>query len=316
MSTALEIFSAHGLRCNDSKTQGPVQRITFLGLGLDSVQQVLFVPEDKVDDLQAGIGRMLARTHTTKWGLQSLVGKMSFVAKALPGARPFFRSLIDATKGLPHPYARQKLSDAMREDLVLWLRFIKNWNGRARWRRADPIAITHDASRDGFGFYLARLPDGFNPSRLPQRLRLGSAFAGSFSQEHMQHNDRSIQYGELLAIAVSVAMYAPYLRNQSLLVLSDNETDVHVINRQRTASPPLLTLLRAVYRVCAEYNIDIRARHLPGENNYVADLLSRPNLHMFRSHTPPHAQHGMFHITYIHSSSLAMTDCPSFVWNV
>ena len=276
----------------------------------------MFVPEDKVLDLQAGIGRMLAHTHTTKWSLQSLVGKMSFVAKALPGARPFFRSLIDATKGLPHPYSKQTLGDAMRMDLALWLRFIKNWNGRARWRHADPVVITHDASKSGFGFYLSSLPSGFDPGRLPQRLRPGSAFAGSFSREHMLHNDHSIQYGEMLAIAVSVAMYAPYLQNRSVLVVSDNGTDVHIINRQRTASPPLLTLLRAIYRVCAEYNIDILARHLPGEDNPVADLLSRPNLHMFRSHTPPHARHDTLHITYIHSSSLAMTDCPSFVWNV
>ncbi len=315
MDTAKLILSQHGLAINETKTEGPAQRITFLGLGLDSVQQVMFVPDDKVSDIQTAIGRTLASSSTTKWALQSLVGKLSFVAKALPGARPFFRSLIDATKGLPLPYAKLKVSTSIKEDLRIWQRFLRDWNFRAKWRSSAPVVMHHDASKSGFGFFLAGLPADMDPSNLPLKLQPGSAFAGYFSPAHAAHNDRCIQYGELLAIACSVAAYGPYLRDRFLLVMTDNITDVHIINRQRTTAPDLQVLLRAIYRVCAEYNIDIRARHVPGDENAVADHLSRPALHLHRAHVPDTISPSPLHITHLNSSSLRMDGCPRWTWS-
>jgi len=312
MDAARAVLADHGLRANETKTEGPLQRLTFLGLGIDSVQQVTFVPDDKVNDIRSCIGRMLVSTTATKWALQSLVGKLSFVAKALPGARPFFRSLIDSTRGLPHPYAKRAISNQIKDDLRIWQRFLLDWNGRARWRRADPVVIHHDASGGGFGFFLSATPPDFDPSSLPLRLQPGAAFSGSYTAEHAARNDHSIQYGELLAIAASVAMYGPYLRDRALLLITDNIADVHIINRQRTKSPDLQILLRAIYRVCAEYNIDVRAQHISGVDNVVADLLSRPALHQYRAYVPLTVSQSTLHIHYVHSSSLTLANVPSF----
>ena len=64
-----------------------------------------------------------------------------------------------------------------------------------------------------------------------------------------------------------------------MLVRTDNLADVHIINRQSTKSAELLPLLRSIYATCAHFNIAIRAEHLPGELNTIADHLSRPELH-------------------------------------
>ncbi len=109
-------------------------------------------------------------------------------------------------------------------------------------------------------------------------------------------------------------MYGPYLRNCSLLAMTDNISDVHIINRQRTSSSDLQVLLRSIYRACAEYNINLRAEHVPGVENDVADLLSRPARHLHDTHVPLTVSHTPIQIEYVHSSSLKTDGCPCWTW--
>jgi hypothetical protein len=110
--------------------------------------------------------------------------------------------------------------------------------------------LEHDASGHGFGFLLTAVPQGFNSDSLPSYLRPGNAFAGQFSTQHEEQTRRSIQWGELLAIAVSVAIYAPFLKDSSVLLKTDNIADVFIIRRQSTSNAELLTLLRCIFATC------------------------------------------------------------------
>jgi hypothetical protein len=306
MNIARRVLLEHGLEINETKTEGPTQKLTFLGLGLDSVTQTVFVPKDKLSDLFSIIGTVRGKDTVTRYQMQSLVGKFSFVATALPGARPFFRHLIDASSGLASRHSRVTMTAATRDDLDSWSHWLTNWNGQRSWVRGESIVITHDASggaQGGFGFFLKSLPADFSPSHLPDALREGNGFAGVFSDEDSLLNERSIQYGELFAMATSVAMFAPYLKGRAVLLETDNETDVHIINRQSTACPDLLRLLRYIYATCAHYNIDIWAKHVAGANNVLADYLSRPTKHMGRTRVPVELAHNM-HTHFIHSSGL------------
>jgi hypothetical protein len=83
----------------------------------------------------------------------------------------------------------------------------------------------------------------------------------------------------MLAVYAAAHTYAPQLRNQSVLFLVDNSTDVAIINRQATRSARLSALLRSLYDLALRYNFSIRARHRRGVDNGLADFLSRPQLH-------------------------------------
>ena len=303
MHTAISILVAHGLEINPDKTEGPSQSIQFLGLGLDSREQVVFVPEDKVQELLALSADMSARQFTHKRHLQSLVGKFSFVAAALPGARPFFRKLIDATKGSSSPYAKIRVSSEIREDLSIWARFLKYWNRRARWTSEEPFVLVHDASKEGFGFYLRDAPAGFDLAQLPRELRPGQGFAGYFSAPDLPLVQHSIQWGELFAIACSLAVYGPHLKDSHVRVLTDNITDMFIIRKQSTACPRLLALLRFIYITCAHYNIHLTTDHIAGELNTTADHFSRPAFHEHKARYTHPMTHESFDIHFIHSSS-------------
>jgi hypothetical protein len=112
VDTARRILTQHDPAIN---TEGPTQRITFLWLGLDSVQQVMFVPDDKVNDISGdGPHARWQLHHQVDIAVPGRYLKLSFVAKVLPGAHPFFRS---ATMGMPHPYTKQAISAHVKEGL-------------------------------------------------------------------------------------------------------------------------------------------------------------------------------------------------------
>jgi hypothetical protein len=309
MNTARGILEGHGLRINEAKTEGPTQRITFLGLGLDSTTQTSFVPQDKVASLLQLAGDMRSRDSTQLRHVRTLIGKFSFAAAVLPGARPFFAQLIDSTKHYSNKFISMPVTAAMKDDLDMWSHFLTHWNGQARWSTGGRFIIEHDASKSGFGFALVDTPDGFDQAALPAPLRTGHGYMGAFALTDMPAVRHSIQWAELFAIATSLALYGPHFRNASVLVRTDNITDVFIIKRQYTSKKPLLRLLRSICLTCAHYNTTLEAEHIAGVDNELADYLSRPNEHRYRARVHLH-DHTHMHTHYINSSQLSRVTSP------
>jgi hypothetical protein len=182
------------------------------------------------------------------------------------------RRLIDA---IPRrPFYKVRVSASIKADLRLWLAFIDTWNGRAKWRDArDPFAMATDASFDGFGARVERRP--------PQCAAQLPALFGVWSTAHgqMVTRDRSTTWTELFTVVFAVAFFAPIFRDGVVDLLVDSLNTVQIINRQTTRLPHLLVLLRALACIATDYNICLRARHRPAEENDVADFLSRPQRH-------------------------------------
>ena len=67
-------------------------------------------------------------------------------------------------------------------------------------------------------------------------------------------------------------------QNQTVLVATDNSTVVAYINKQGgTHSADMCALLWKIMTRCHHYKITLKARHIPGCLNVMADLLSRSN---------------------------------------
>ena len=57
--------------------------------------------------------------------------------------------------------------------------------------------------------------------------------------------------------------------------MCDNEAVVHIINKQTSKDPKVMSVLRFFIIQCMKYNILFRAKHVPGQKNVLADALSR-----------------------------------------
>ena len=82
---------------------------------------------------------------------------------------------------------------------------------------------------------------------------------------------------ELKAVSLALRSFNDQCQNQTVLVATDNSTVVAYINKGGTHSAEMCTLLWKIMTWCHHYHITLKARHIPGCLNVMADLLSRSN---------------------------------------
>ena len=83
---------------------------------------------------------------------------------------------------------------------------------------------------------------------------------------------------ELKAVSLALRDFKDQCQNQTVLVATDNSTVVAYINKQGgTHSAEMCSLLWKIMTWCHHYRITLKARHIPGCLNVMADLLSRSN---------------------------------------
>lgn len=264
------VLDDFGFAVAHNKTVWSVQVIEFLGVQFDSINESLSCPAHRINDLVQLLTRasLHGEQHSVRFIL-SLVGKLSFAAHVLPGARPFFRSLIDSTRGLSKR-SSLTLDNNVRSDINHWLKHLSTWNGRQRWRTTTPIVVATDASLSGWGGLVIS-----SPVSLPPRLAVGSGTAGIWCRHHPISSSSDIGWAELFVVLFMIASIGPHAPNSTIKFLVDNQADAAIINRQSTRSPSLLSLLRSIYSVATQHNLSIIAQHIPGTTNTYADALSR-----------------------------------------
>ena len=79
-------------------------------------------------------------------------------------------------------------------------------------------------------------------------------------------------------VSLALQRFKDQCKNQTMLVATDNSTVVAYINKQGgTHSAEMCALLWKIMTWCHHYQITLKARHIPGFLNVMADLLSRSN---------------------------------------
>jgi hypothetical protein len=141
------------------KLEGPTTTLVFLGILVDSVQQQLRLPDDKLRELQHAIISWLGRRSASKRRLLSIIGKLAFAARVVPAGRLFLRRLIDLSTKAKKLHHHVKLNSEARADFQWWHTFLPDWNGVAMfldpaWTTADQMELYTDASGTlGYGAY-------------------------------------------------------------------------------------------------------------------------------------------------------------------
>jgi hypothetical protein len=362
--TAQRVISEYGLVVNPDKTEGPAQRITFLGILLDSIERTLSCTPERLAELRSLLSQSVAGAEVKITFLDTLIGKLQFVSQVLPGARPFTHRIMALRKERCARLERRPVSQSdrrrvhfarrgyavridrhFRADVRFWQSHLHRWNGTQRWRsaRSAPFVFASDASLSGFGFYIESIPPSavvpshcptplqvapshwptplqvvpshcptplqVAPSHWPTPLQVGSGFSGIYSSTDASLHAQSSQmtWCEMFAVYAALCTYRSVLCNCCVLFLMDNETDVHILNRQATRSQRLAGLLREIYTIAVDRNISIYAKHRAGVDNVLADFLSRPDIHHHTdivgtwAHLYPDRAHQLSHVSVVYS---------------
>ena len=247
-----------GVETAPDKIVPPTTRIEFLGITLDSQTMTMEVPEDKLKEIKAELQTWLYRTEATRRDVESLIGKLQFLAKCVKAGRIFIARLINWMKQLPRQ-GRHTIPRGARKDIAWWGRFAHTYNGISMiWMHNNPQLdrlIATDASKTGFG--------GITGTEY---------FRGKFPK---QWKDRNIAELEIRAVIIALKIWAKKVAGQYFWIHVDNEAVAIILNSGASRDETLQDALREVAMIAAENQFIIKAKHISGVSNRIPDWLSR-----------------------------------------
>ena len=258
---ALHFLEYLGWKINVKKSHlEPTQTLTFIGGLFQTDQDRLTIPPDRWTKIQSAVERGLTQAlNLRNW--QSILGLFTSAQDLTLRGRLMLRPLQLFL--IPHIQA---------EDLRHRFRLPRHLRSYLQWWSVEEnvcqgIDLTPfnpdrqlfvDASLQGWGAHL----DSETLSGL-----------WSPSQRQMHINNLEMQ-----AVILAIQHWAPIISYSNLLIASDNSTVVWTIRNQgSTTCHTLLDQAFHLFQILDEFNIRIRARHIPGCQNVLADALSRPD---------------------------------------
>ena len=115
----IQLLRKPGFAIHWGKVVDPTQKITFLGIELDSKEMCLRLPQDRLGIFREELQSFLSRKRATKRQLQSLTGRLSLAASVVKGGRVFLRRIFNKISLLRHGGHRTILSFDVRQD-IMW----------------------------------------------------------------------------------------------------------------------------------------------------------------------------------------------------
>ena len=202
-------------------------------------------------------------TTQVKTCLMSLIGLLASTEKMVPEGRlhtsPFQFHLKEHWR---YPQSLDNLlpwTEAIAAHLDWWQNPSNVMTGADLHPKDHSIQLFTDASNEGWGAHLDQ-----------------NSTKGLWSDREKRLH---INVLELKAVSLALRDFKDKCQNQTVLVATDNSTVVAYINKQGgTHSAEMCALLWKIMTWCHHYHIILKARHIPGCLNVMADLLSRSNL--------------------------------------
>ena len=267
LTKAIEVCHRLGLPTAPHKTVNPTTVLTFLGIEIDSVSQVLRLPAGKLERLQRELARWGTKRQASKRELQVMIGLLNHAATVVRPGRSFMRFLIEASKRPRRQFHKTRVDAGCRSDLSWWSLFAQDWNGMAFFHGlpAGDTVVSDASGSWGCGAYCSSTHEWFQLQWPPSWTEINIAIK------------------ELVPVVVSASVWGSNWRGSRVLFRSDNQAVVDCLSSMSAREPHLAHLLRCLFFFEAQYKFKHQARHISGEQNVAADALSRNKLTQFFS---------------------------------
>ena len=255
-----------GFSVQASKVVGPSSVLEYIGIVIDTNACQLRISEERLEEIMKDLQKWLTRQSCTKRQLLSIIGKLVFVSKVVKSGRTFVRRMIQLSKKARFLHSHVKLSREFKLDVEWWLKYLRVWNGISwfkdqAWSSNEHLHLWTDASDLGYGAI-------FENEWIMQ----------PFCKEYKY---KSITWRELYAIVKATATWGKQLSKRRIRFHCDNEAVVFILQTGTSKCPQIMNLVRSLFYICEQFNIECSAEHIPGLKNEIADALSRLELSKF-----------------------------------
>lgn len=272
LCTFQDICKIINIPLSPEKMVDPTQVISFLGFEIDTIREEVRLPLDKLEKCRDWITWLLGRQKCTLRELQSLLGLLSFACAVVPG-RAFLQNLYQLTTGVAKPHHFISISSETKKDLTMWLHFLQSFNGVTLYREQlflsnEVLHIFTDACTSlGCG---ALLNNHWFSIPWPNQVFLV----------------QNITLLELLPIVLAVDIWSSILSNKTVVIHTDNSAIQHCIENQSSKEKSVMALIRQLVLLTLQFTINLKAVHISGSSNVLADLLSRLQIQLFKEKFP------------------------------
>ena len=259
----VDLTQSLGWIINQEKSElKPTQVFSFVGYEYHLDSALVKPTQERWLKLQDLILRLKSKHVLTARCLMSLIGLLASTEKMVPEGRlhmrPFQFHLKEHWK---FPQSLDSLlpwTEVISAHLDWWQNPTNVMRGADLHPKDHSIQLFTDASNVGWGAHLDQ-----------------SSTKGLWSP---QEKGLHINVLELKAVSLALRHFKDQCQDQTVLVATDNSTVVAYINKQGgTHSAEMCALLWKLMTWCHHYHITLKARHIPGCLNVMADLLSRSN---------------------------------------
>ena len=238
----------------------PKQVFNFVGYRFDLITGRVLPTQDRWETLQEKLRFMKDHHQCTVRQFMSLIGLLTATEKQVCAGRLHMRPIQWHLKKHWHvPEVLEKVipvPQSLHPHLDWWLDEANVLKGQPLHPLQHAVQIFTDASNEGWGAHLGDFTARGVWSPLEGRLH--------------------INFLEMKAVLLALRQLEHLCKDQIVLVATDNTTVVSYINKQGgMRSGSLCALLWRLLSWCHHRGITLRARHIPGRLNVIADKLSR-----------------------------------------
>ena len=283
IQTFLEVCKRINFPVSMEKTFWATTQLSFLGLLIDTVTQLISVPMDKLEKAITMITTVLKKENKKLrlHQLQKITGFLNFLNKAVVPGRAFTRRLYCIEERSLNKNMKKHhhidITSEMRMDLELWLKFLQHPSIYAR----PFMDICPPISAQEIDFYTDA---SANP-----KLGCGGIFGKNWyilqwNEKFIKNYAPSINYLELFAMTVAISAWIHLLKNRRVTVFCDNMSVVQMVNNNSSNCKNCMVLIRIIVINCLTHNVKLHVNHVAGKNNIYADWLSRLEYKKFRQH--------------------------------
>ena len=266
------ILTDIGLQESKKKAVAPTTCITYLGVQFNSLSMEMSVPPEKITEVKAEILKWLRKTTISKKDLQSLLGKLFWVARVVRYARAFMGRLLNQLRSLSnlHDGKKVKLTEESLKDIKWWGMYLEHFNGVTMIVNEEPILLSYeqlldspekicagDATPTGGGawhgseYWCGPLPDHLLDPRIPIHLK------------------------EFWMVIVSAKVWGNVWSGKVITIFCDNDAVCDTVTYRKPRDPALLSLLREFLFQVVSWKFFPVLRKIDTKKNEIADHISR-----------------------------------------
>ena len=263
------ILEKCGIEESKNKASPPNTIMTFIGVLFNTEKMTIEVTPERLIEIQLLLQNWLGKNTASLKEIQSILGKLNFIAACVRPGRIFISRLLQWLKVLnkgQNPCEQVHIPEYVKLDILWWQKFLPRYNGVSlmlyeEWSNPDEICSSDSCLNACGGFWS------------------GNYFHSSFP-DYFYEQKYSITILEMFAVIICLKLWGSSFKGKRIQMYCDNLSVCHCINTGKAKNLLLQQCLREICFIAAINEFQIRMVHLDSKSNRLSDLLSRWNLNV------------------------------------